>query len=135
MLTCPHCHKEFDPPLILEESTKRGRRLPEDWEPSDKQIAWAKARRPDVDFALQATLFRNYWCSKSGADATKRNWNATFENWILQAKGAYPKAGAYVSQQASAPKPQKRIRENPLTPEQREENRKRMESLIQGLGK
>ena len=70
----------------------RGTRLPEDWEPSAEQIAWARKERPDIDPLLEARTFRNHWVSKPGKDAVKLNWNATWQNWISRAYGS-PKKG------------------------------------------
>ena len=33
----------------------------------------------------EAEKFRNYWTAKSGAGATKRDWSATWRNWIITA--------------------------------------------------
>ncbi|HEV6964610.1 MAG TPA: hypothetical protein VK305_04280, partial [Roseateles sp.] len=30
---------------------------------------------------LEASKFRNHWTAKTGKDATKRDWKATWENW------------------------------------------------------
>ncbi|WP_019224107.1 DUF1376 domain-containing protein [Bartonella rattaustraliani] len=62
----------------------RGGRLPKDFE-------------PDFDFAIQEGLppervkveiakFRDYWSSKSGANATKLDWQATWRNWVRNSK-------------------------------------------------
>ena len=34
----------------------------------------------------QAVMFENYWSAKTGAAATKTNWQRTFDNWCLNAK-------------------------------------------------
>ena len=39
----------------------------------------------DVMIALEAEKFRNYWVARSGAGAIKRDWSATWRNWILNA--------------------------------------------------
>lgn len=66
--------------------TRRGTRLSEDWKPNDADIAYAAAlRMPEPLIALEAEKFRNYWTAKAGAGATKRDWSATWRNWILNA--------------------------------------------------
>ncbi|WP_375656021.1 DUF1376 domain-containing protein [Bartonella sp. MR63HLJHH] len=61
----------------------RGCRLPTDFE-------------PDYDFAIEEGLpaervkveiakFRDYWRSKTGANATKIDWQATWRNWVRKA--------------------------------------------------
>jgi uncharacterized protein YdaU (DUF1376 family) len=62
-------------------SEKRGRRLPENWSPSDKDRAYAQ----NLGFAEQeiddaAREFRNYWLDKSGKDACKITWSRTWQN-------------------------------------------------------
>lgn len=64
---------------------ERGTRLPDDWElPPD----WGEWARQETGWAMQqvlrvATRFRNYWIAKPGKEGLKRNWKATWENWVL----------------------------------------------------
>lgn len=60
----------------------KGTRLPADWQPTPEQIAWARAKRPDLEPALQAEIFRDYWNAKPGKDGRKVDWGATWRNWI-----------------------------------------------------
>ena len=62
---------------------KRATRLPADWQPSPEDIEFCRNRRPDLNHADVAERFRNYWLSKSGRDATKMDWHATWRNWVL----------------------------------------------------
>lgn len=64
---------------------RKGSRLPEDWTLPDEWEQWARQRRPEVDCRLEAEKFANFWWSKSGKDGTKRDWFATWRNWILNA--------------------------------------------------
>ena len=73
-----------------EQVRSRGSRLPSDWEPSDELLAWAKAERPDVDARREVGNFRDYWAAKAGQAGTKLDWDATFRNWIRNAR---PRAG------------------------------------------
>lgn len=61
--------------------------------PPDWMVAAAERRivhgRPPIDIGLEAEKFVNFWSSKSGAGATKVNWQATFSNWILNSTGGY----------------------------------------------
>lgn len=62
----------------------RGTRLSDDWKPSEDDVAYAAAARmPATLIALEAQKFKNYWNAKAGAGATKRDWSATWRNWIL----------------------------------------------------
>jgi hypothetical protein len=65
---------------------RRGTRLPMDWMPPDSCIAYAAARgMPEPRILIEAERFKNYWTAKTGAGATKRDWEATWRNWILNA--------------------------------------------------
>jgi hypothetical protein len=64
----------------------RGTRLPADWQPSPECVGYAAERGfPEQHVELEAEKFKNYWTAKSGAGATKRDWDATWRNWILNA--------------------------------------------------
>lgn len=70
----------------------RGSRLPSDWVLSDEWLhegerARADADLPAVDLRLEAAKFRDFWCAKSGKDATKADWLATWRNWCRNARG------------------------------------------------
>lgn len=68
------------------EQGSRGRRLPADWNPSASEIRFAAEKGLSLDRALiEAEKFRNYWMAKSGAGAVKRDWSATWRNWIIAA--------------------------------------------------
>lgn len=65
----------------------RGTRLTKGWKPSPEDIAFATA----LDFSLDeidvmADSFRDYWIGKTGKDATKLDWPATWRNWVRSQK-------------------------------------------------
>jgi len=64
----------------------RGTRLSPTWKPSQTDAAFAVGRgmRPE-SVQVEAEKFRNYWIAKAGANATKRDWSATWRNWIITA--------------------------------------------------
>jgi hypothetical protein len=67
----------------------RGTRLPTDWNPPPAYIAYAASvGMPASRIGLEAEKFKNYWIAKPGAGATKRDWGATWRNWILNAMEA-----------------------------------------------
>lgn len=73
-------------------ATPRGTRLPEDWMPSMKMREWCAAELPAELYSRagdELTKFRNYWCSKTGRDATKIDWDRTFQNWMINARDRY----------------------------------------------
>jgi hypothetical protein len=56
-------------------------------------VAWARANCPNVDGQRETVKFINYWQAKSGKDAVKVDWVATWRNWMLNAaERAAPKA-------------------------------------------
>lgn len=67
---------------------KRGTRLSEDWMPSEEVIQQMSSERPDVDLRMEHRKFIDYWKAKTGKDATKLDWDATFRNWIRNARTA-----------------------------------------------
>lgn len=79
------------PRAVLEGGTgkppKRATRLPEDWRNSDeckRCITWAQQcyKLTDREAAIMAATFQDYWTAKSGANATKLDWFATWRNWV-----------------------------------------------------
>ncbi|MDB1113565.1 hypothetical protein [Pseudomonas extremaustralis] len=78
--------------------SKRGTRLPADWIAPDGWLAWAKGERSELDDRMlkaMADSFKDYWVSKSGANATKLDWEATWRNWVRNQRigGAGQRAG------------------------------------------
>lgn len=65
---------------------KRATRLPSDWVPNEIDFEFAHSKGlPHREIATEAQKFANYWTAKSGRDATKLDWPATWRNWILNA--------------------------------------------------
>lgn len=65
--------------------TKRvGTRLPDDWSPSAADIEFCQTERPDLEVAITAARFKDYWISKP--DGLKLNWSATWRNWVRNEK-------------------------------------------------
>lgn len=78
-----------DTPPAAEAKPKReqtGSRLPDDWQPDDQLVTWAKSERPDLNIATQTASFRDYWHSQPGQKGRKSDWPATFRNWIRNAR-------------------------------------------------
>ena len=68
---------------IPRKGAKRAHQLPDDWQPSDAHRQLAAERGVDLD--EEAAKFRD-WCAANGA--TKKDWEATFRNWIRNARVA-----------------------------------------------
>jgi hypothetical protein len=77
-----------DPP---DDSQKRATRIDPSLQLSADWLNFAKAERPDLDPNRTFSMFRDYWLAKSGKDATKLDWFATWRNWVRGQK-ADPKA-------------------------------------------
>ena len=61
-------------------SQKKGCRLPDDFQP-DFSFATQEGFSQDEARTLFES-FRDYWTAKTGKDATKRDWQATWRNWV-----------------------------------------------------
>ncbi|WP_407965999.1 hypothetical protein [Bartonella sp. C271] len=58
----------------------RGCRLPEDFKP-DYEFAIEEGLPPER-VNIEEAKFRDYWNAKTGKDATKHDWQATWRNWV-----------------------------------------------------
>lgn len=90
----------------------RGTRLPADWQLTDELKAIAKQIRPEwPDNHVQrvADGFKDYWLAKSGKDATKADWVATWRNWCRNDKST-----VWPSQQAAATSAPTRASHKPM---------------------
>jgi hypothetical protein len=54
--------------------------------PSPGLIAQMRSECPAIDVKAEHLKFVDYWCSKSGKDATKVDWVRTWRNWIRNAR-------------------------------------------------
>ena len=90
-ITNNHIEEQQEKPASKEK--KRGTRLSEDWQPDEKLIQFAKTKRPDLNLNDTVRMFKNYWVAKT-KDATKLDWNLTFENWVMNQKASYTKQTA-----------------------------------------
>ena len=62
---------------------KRKTRLPEDWHPSEANIAYAEAKGLSLDqIAFEAESFVNYWL---GTGKPMMDWSRVWNTWILRA--------------------------------------------------
>lgn len=71
----------IQPPAPKPKRTVAATRLPEDWKLPVEWAEWAIQQTPSVNVILEAATFRDYWVAKSGKDATKNSWEATWRNW------------------------------------------------------
>ena len=100
---CPCCSKEEQPllPAPVQNWTpekRNGTRLPEQWMPDRETIDQMKMQFPFLTsewFRNQHDQFVDYWHAKAGKDATKRDWNATWRNWIRRAALDMPRTNGH----------------------------------------
>lgn len=71
---------------------KRGTRLPEGWMPAPTTISEMRVECPTIDQRSEHRKFVDYWTAKTGRDATKLDWDATWRNWIRRASERSPTA-------------------------------------------
>lgn len=74
-------------PSVNRPAAHKGSRLPDAWVLPKAWGEWALSEFPHWDadrVRTIARLFRNYWVAKSGKDASKRDWFATWENWCIK---------------------------------------------------
>lgn len=70
----------------------RGTRIPDDFTVAPAMVAWARANCPNVDGQRETVKFINYWTARSGREATKLDWPATWRNWMLNAAERAPQS-------------------------------------------
>jgi hypothetical protein len=68
---------------------KKGFRLPDDWNPTQADFKMALARL-NGSAKLELEKFRDYWKAQPGQRGTKLDWDATFRNWVRNAKATAP---------------------------------------------
>lgn len=71
-------------------SPSRATRIPEDFAITAEMLAWARQHAPGVDGRFETAQFCDYWRAKSGRDATKLDWVATWRNWMRNAAKRAP---------------------------------------------
>jgi hypothetical protein len=63
---------------------KSGTRIPPDFQVTEEHRIFARSGNlPNPDEHVGA--FRDYWTAKAGSGAVKRDWDATFRNWLRNA--------------------------------------------------
>jgi DNA-binding transcriptional MocR family regulator len=64
-------------------SAARGNRIAPNWAPTITDYAFASsAGMTREDINREADKFRDYWIAKSGREACKLDWSATWRNWV-----------------------------------------------------
>lgn len=67
--------------------SKKGRRIPDGWTPSRTDANKKAEGGIDPDrLRLELDKFHDYWSAKTGQQATKLDWDATWRNWLRNAR-------------------------------------------------
>jgi hypothetical protein len=73
--------------LRSDSARKRGTRLPDDWTPQDEDWQQAIAKLGEAGTREELSKFKDYWKAQPGQRGVKLDWDATWRNWIRNAKG------------------------------------------------
>ncbi|GAB2879189.1 hypothetical protein [Microbulbifer echini] len=86
--------------------SKRGTRLPDDWQLTQEFYTEAAKTRPEVMHQIYdiAASFGDYWKSQSGKQGVRRDWLAVWRNWVRREKFIPPQRAV----------PQQRTRDRPI---------------------
>jgi hypothetical protein len=69
------------------DAPRRATRIEPNYQPPPGCLEWATTRGiPAAVVERETEKFRNYWQAKSGRDATKHDWPATWRNWLIRAQ-------------------------------------------------
>jgi hypothetical protein len=82
-------NKSSKPKEEAKASSRRGTRIPEPFLLTKEMREWSEKECPQIDLKTETQRFVNYYRAKTGQNATKLDWRATWENWILGARDKY----------------------------------------------
>jgi hypothetical protein len=89
----PQPEPETALPIPAHKAQRRAARIERSWMPSATEIEWARENGITDDVSrYETSKFIDYWIAKSGANATKTDWAATWRNWMRTATERYGKA-------------------------------------------
>lgn len=73
---------------------RKATRLPDDFELTPERFEFArKERLSDEQIPREFERFRDHWLQASGRNAAKRDWDATWRNWVREAVDRLSRAG------------------------------------------
>lgn len=112
-------------------SSSRGTRLPPDWKP----------KAEDGEDERELAKFRDYWTAVSGQKGVKRDWDATWRNWLRNAKdwsgASKPKNTAPETYRIGHPKGVVKFEAErpPLSDEQKREREEFVKKTLKNFGR
>ena len=65
---------------------RRGTRIPDPWVVTAEMVEWVRTNTPHVDGRHENAQFVDYWTAKTGRDATKVDWLATWRRWMRESE-------------------------------------------------
>lgn len=68
--------------------------MPQDWKPTEADVAFIREKRPDLNPSTVADLFRDHWTAQSGKAGVKLDWSATWRNWVRNQRALPASAGS-----------------------------------------
>lgn len=90
--TEPEPKEKETPKGVPKKKAIRGTRLSKDWHASQAEFQYAAEHGlSESVIRIEEEKFRNYWLAKTGANATKLDWSATWRNWVLNAQRRMPR--------------------------------------------
>ncbi|WP_182360219.1 DnaT-like ssDNA-binding domain-containing protein [Tomitella gaofuii] len=63
----------------------RATTIPDDWTPTPEVASRMASEHPGINQEMELAKFRDYWAGVGGSRGRKKNWDATFRNWIRNA--------------------------------------------------
>lgn len=82
----------IEPPKEPASTTKRGTRIPDDFTPDESMRSWYRDNiGAAVNGVLEHEKFMDYWRSRSGQIAVKKDWPAAWRNWMRSALERAPR--------------------------------------------
>jgi len=89
-LVSPQGGRTTPKPAKEKSNGTRGARLAKDWRPSEQDICFARAEGlTDDRTEREAERFRDYWWAQPGQRGVKRDWRATWRNWVRRCKDGF----------------------------------------------
>lgn len=95
---------DADASVVARTRAERATRLPQSWAVSPEMRDWARRMVPLVDLGYEDQKFQDYWRGKSGQGATKRDWMATWRNWMRRADEELQRRGGNRAANGMTPK-------------------------------
>ena len=84
--------------LKTSKSEKKSTHLNSDFKPHPDSWLTMQEHFPHIDLKLETHAFIDYWTSKTGSGSMKKDWDATWRNWIRSAHKRMMQSTTYKKQ-------------------------------------